>query len=223
MENQTISTPSQARILVVDDHPTTASTLARAISQSWPEVEVISAINGKAALERVRDGAVDVVITDMMMPDMNGLELIENLQSHPGGRPVYTILITAYDVPGLKETARRLKVNETIIKPIPPERICQIVGRVLEEMKQAKPPGRTIGAQQTFKILIADDVSDNVSLLSRYLQKEGYIFVAASNGVETLEKTRSEMPDLILLDINMPEKDGFEVLQEIRADPVIEH
>jgi CheY-like chemotaxis protein len=88
-----------ARVLIVDDHPNTALTLSRAISQLGPGIEVISATNGKTALERVKDGAVDLLITDMMMPEMNGLELIEKLKSHPGGYPTYTILITAYDAP----------------------------------------------------------------------------------------------------------------------------
>ena len=121
------------RVLVVDDHPNTATTLARAISQLGPGLEVISATNGKSALEQVNQAAVDLLITDMMMPDMNGLELIEKLQAHPAGRPAYTILITAYDVPGLKVCAHRLKVNETIIKPIRPEVICQTVQKVMED------------------------------------------------------------------------------------------
>jgi CheY-like chemotaxis protein len=224
MNEHTVSTHlHRTRILVVDDHPNTAMTLARAISQLGPGIEVISATSGKMALEKVKDSSVDLVITDMMMPDMNGLELIESLHVHPGGRPAYTILITAYDVPGLKESARRLKVNETIIKPFRPERICQVVSRALEEMGLATPADQSAAVRHPFKILIADDVPDNVSLLSRYLQNEGYALVAASNGVETLDKARGEMPDLILLDVNMPEKDGFEVLQEIRSDPAIEH
>ena len=64
---------------------------------------------------------------------------------------------------------------------------------------------------------------DNVSLLSRYLENEGCRYITASNGVEALERIRADMPDLILLDINMPEKDGFEVLREIRADKAIQH
>ncbi len=213
----------KVRILVVDDHPNTALTLSRAISQLGPSLEVISATNGRTALERVKDGAVDLLITDMMMPEMNGLELIENLKSHPGGRPTYTILITAYDVPGLRESARRLKVDETIIKPVRPERVCQIVSQALENMGNSNQPQQETKAQQPFKILVADDVADNVALLSRYLESEGYSFIAASDGLEALEKTRSEMPDLILLDVNMPKMDGFEVLQEVRMDPAIEH
>jgi DNA-binding response OmpR family regulator len=70
---------------------------------------------------------------------------------------------------------------------------------------------------------VADDIADNVSLLARYLQNEGYSFITAADGVETLNKTFSEMPDLILLDVNMPGKDGLEVLREIRSDPTLQH
>jgi signal transduction histidine kinase/DNA-binding response OmpR family regulator len=213
---------NSAKILVVDDHPNTANMLARGISQLGPRVEVVSATSGPEALEKVAGCAVDVLITDMIMPGMTGLELIEKMKNHPGGRPAFMYLITAYDVPGLKETARRLKVNEVIIKPIRPERICQIVSNALESMEHAPAPAATVEAQP-FKILIADDVPDNVTLLSRYMTSEGYGYITASDGVEALEKTRAEMPDLVLLDVNMPKKDGFTVLSEMRADPAIEH
>lgn len=214
--------PTQMRVLVVDDHPGTATTLARAISQLGPSVEVLSACSGKEALEQVGDDSIDILITDMMMPGMNGLELIEKMQSHPAGRPAHSILITAYDVPGLKETARRLKVDETIIKPFRPERICQIVSNTMETLKRytgTAPQTET----QPFKILIADDILDNITLLARYMTNEGLNYITASNGIEALEKARTEMPDLVLLDVNMPGKDGFAVLEELRADPAIEH
>jgi CheY-like chemotaxis protein len=213
----------QARILIVDDHPGTAKTLGRALSQLGPEIEVISAVGGKEAMEQVKDLPVDLLITDMMMPDMNGLELIERLRQHPGGRPSYNILITAYDVPGLREMAQRLKVNETLIKPIPPERICQVVSRILEDMRKSQGSGQAYQSCDSFKILVADDMPDNVSLLGRYLNDKGYGLLMASDGEEALEVIRAEMPDLVLLDINMPKKDGFAVLQEMRADPNISH
>lgn len=214
---------SVARILVVDDHPNTATTLARAISQLGDGVEVMSATSGKEAIEYANGGAFDVLITDMMMPGINGLELIERLQSHPGGRPAHNILITAYDVPGLKESARRLKVNEVIIKPVRPEHIYQIVSNILGGMGQTKTSTTPVETRQPFNILIADDVPDNITLLSRYMQSEGYSYITASNGVETLEKIRAEMPDLVLLDVNMPQKDGFAVLEEMRGDAEIQH
>ena len=222
MSETTIRTGYRARILVVDDHPATAITLARAISQLGTDLDVMSATSGMDALEKVEGGSVDVLITDLMMPKMNGLELIERLQAHPVGRPTYTILITAYDVPGLKETARRLRVNETMLKPVHPQQICRVIEKMLETTSFIQEPP-SVRKSHLFKILIADDSRDNLTLMSRYVQNEGYGFITASNGVETLEKVRSEMPDLVLLDVNMPNKDGFEVLAEIRKDPTVGH
>ena len=174
------------------------------------------------ALEKVESGSVDVLITDLMMPKMNGLELIERLQTHPAGRPTYTILITAYDVPGLKETARRLKVNETMVKPVRPEHICRVIGKMLEATGHISELD-SVRDSHLFKIMVADDSQDNLTLMSRYMQDEGYGFITASNGAEALEKIHSELPDLVLLDVNMPVKDGFTVLAEMREDPTIGH
>ncbi len=214
----------KARILVVDDNPGTAATLARAIARLSPNLDVISATDGETALQQVGDEPVDLVITDMMMPGLNGLELIETLRKQAEVKPVHTILITAYDVPGLKESARRMKVDETLIKPVPPERICQIVRSALAQAQPAQAAdGQAPEARQKFRLLVADDNPSNLTLLARYLQQEEYELLTTSNGIETLEKTRAELPDLILLDVNMPEMDGFQVLEELRSDPATAH
>ena len=224
MTTQEITPREQVRILVVDDHPNTANTLARALAQLGPTVDVTSAVSGREALEKVKGKGVDILITDMIMPEMTGLELIEKMQHNPGGRPSFTYLVTAYDVPGLKVTAQRLKVNEVIVKPVRPERICQIATRAMEEMNHiAQPVKANVEGKKKFKILVADDMPDNITLLTRYLQYEGYSYVSAADGLETLDKVRDELPDLVLLDINMPYKDGFSVLEEIRADPAVQH
>jgi DNA-binding response OmpR family regulator len=70
---------------------------------------------------------------------------------------------------------------------------------------------------------VADDRPDNVTLLARYLEYEGYDQVTAMDGIDALNKVRDELPDLVLLLVNMPNKDGFEVLEDIRADPAIAH
>jgi len=213
---------TQIKILVVDDHPNTAATLARALSQLGPNVDVRSATNGFDALEQVKDGAADILLTDMIMPEMTGLELIEKLYSHPAGRPTFSFLMTAYDVPGLKVTAQRLKVREVIIKPVHPERVRELITKAMEEMGQNVAVKET-STKKPFNILIADDHPENITLLARYMTNEGYSFIEAVDGVEALEKIRSQMPDLVLLDVNMPNKDGFAVLREIREDPATEH
>jgi CheY-like chemotaxis protein len=226
MQNSGMNFPgpvsSRVKILVVDDHPNTAALLVRAISKLGNGVKAFSATSGHQALEYLQDGPVDVLITDMDMPEMTGLELIEKLHQHPVGAPTFTFLITASHVSGLQIAARRLNVTEVLSKPIHPQSVCQILRRALEEMDQFKLY-KKLAAQKEFKILIADDQPDNVILLSRYLEGEGYAYVVAMDGIETLEQIHKANPDLVLLEAYMPGKDGFTVLEEIRADPAIQH
>jgi CheY-like chemotaxis protein len=168
----------------------------------------------------MRDGAADILITDLDMPGMTGLELIEEIRERSTGCAPISILLTASHVPGLKITARRLKVREVLSKPVHPQYICQIVRQILQELDWSRP-------NQEFdtvkKILIADDRPANVTLLSRYLEGEGYVCITANNGPETLQQIRRESPDLVLLDLKMPYEDGIAVLQEIRANLVTQH
>jgi two-component system alkaline phosphatase synthesis response regulator PhoP len=217
------SRTTPVRVLIVDDHLGTATTLARAIAQVGPGLEVIPATSGEEALERVKHVAADILITDMIMPGMTGLQLLEKLQNNPAGRPTFSYLITAYDVPGLRVTASQLHFTEVFTKPINPERICQVILQAVERMSKASPASNEAVPQKQFTILIADDQPDNLLLLTRYLEAEGYNYIKAKDGLETLEKLHSEIPDLVLLDVNMPNKDGFTVLEEIRADPAIRH
>lgn len=211
-----------AKILIVDDHPNTAAMLARVLSKFDTPIEVMTAQSAEEALEIIGEGFVDILITDFMMSGMNGLDLIEKLKGDR--KPFHTIMITAYDTPGLKISANRLQVNDYLVKPVQPEKIREIVGRVLTEIRpNAKPSATPQKEILPAKILIADDNPDNVRLLSVRLQNEGYQFCTAFDGQETLDKIRSEMPDLVLLDVNMPKKDGFEVLLEMRADDAINH
>jgi CheY-like chemotaxis protein len=134
--DMTLNNPSLSpvKILVVDDYPNSAALLARSISKLGPKVQVISATSASQALECVQDGITDIVITDMDMPGMTGLELIKKLQEYPEGSQIISFLISASDTPELKINARSLHVREILHKPVHPERICQIISRVLEEI-----------------------------------------------------------------------------------------
>jgi len=215
------SNPAAARIVIVDDHPHTASMLARALGTFQTPVEILTACGGEEALEVIGRRPPDVLITDFMMPGMNGLELIEKLKD--GREPALTILVTAYDSPGLAATARRLKVNEYLIKPVQPETIRELVGKALERLAAPKPSSAQIPPASHFTILVADDYPDNIRLLARHLESEGYTFLTAADGDEALQRVRADHPDLVLLDVNMPAKNGFEVLAEMRGDPELTH
>ncbi|HLF26625.1 MAG TPA: response regulator [Anaerolineae bacterium] len=132
-----------ARILIVDDHPNTASTLARILGQTETPVEILTAQTGREALALIGDNAIDILIADYRMPGMNGLELIAKLKTSQAR--LYTILITAYDTARLTTLAQTLKVDDYLIKPIQPEIIRAIVNRVLAE-RQPSLPTRGRGA-----------------------------------------------------------------------------
>ncbi len=135
MNEQNLTSPRPpVRVLVVDDHPNTATTLARAISLIGDAVKVTFATNGMEALESARDEKVDILITDVVMPGMDGLELVERFRVQPAGAPAFNFLVTAYDVPSLKDKALKLDVNEIILKPVSPERICDIVRKALRDL-----------------------------------------------------------------------------------------
>ena len=128
---------SHFKVLVVDDHPNTADMLARAISRIGSHVEVVSATSGYEALKHLENGAADIMITDMMMPEMTGMELIETLNDKPSISPAVTFLLTAYDSAGIRETARRLHVKKVVAKPVHPEWICQLVSQSMDELKRS--------------------------------------------------------------------------------------
>jgi DNA-binding response OmpR family regulator len=209
------------KLLIVDDHPNTAAMLARVLSKFDTPVDITTASGGEEALKMIGDQGVDILITDFMMPGVNGLELIEKLRGSQ--KSAHIILITAYDTPDLAVSAQRLNVQDYLVKPVQPEKIRGIVGKVIDGLRPSFTQRKVTGFQRDFKILVADDNPDNLRLLSSRLQNEGYHFIPAWDGEEALAKTRSEKPDLVLLDVNMPKKDGFLVLEEIRSDPAISH
>ena len=155
---------SHVRILIVDDHPNTANMLARAISRLGPNVEVISATSGLEAIKHVKDKAADILITDMMMPEMTGIELIEMLNDQPSMSPSVCYLLTAHDSTSVREIAKRLNVRDVIAKPAHPERVCQIISNTISELEQTqsatiepvsyKEPNTEIGTESKLEDIV---------------------------------------------------------------------
>ena len=131
---------SRVRILVVDDHPNTANMLARAISRLGSHLDVTSATSGSEALEYVGKGAADILITDMMMPEMNGLELIERSKNNPTGRPPISFIVTAYNTTELQERASAFAVKEILIKPVHPQLIWRHIINAVNELQGTNLP-----------------------------------------------------------------------------------
>ncbi len=149
MSEQTDPTkPLPRHVLVVDDHPEMAALIARTVSQAGLDIEVIPACSGQDALEKSRDLQIDLLITDLVMPDMSGLELIQELRGRLADHPPCTILITAYDVFGLAESVHRAKVDHLVFKPFPPDLLIHMVRRSLHNLdpRRLASEGQPTGA-----------------------------------------------------------------------------
>ena len=134
MENRQ-SLDSRFKVLVVDDHPNTAHMLARAISRLGSHVDAIAATSGREALRHAEEKAADILITDMMMPEMTGLKLIETLSEKALSATV-SFLLTAHDSAELREIALQTNVKQVISKPASPELVCEIVQQAMDEMNK---------------------------------------------------------------------------------------
>jgi len=214
---------NSAHVLIVDDHPNTASMLARALGRFDDNLEINVAHSGEEAFELMEDSIADVLITDFLLPGISGLELIRKIRRDLNTGPEFVILITAYGSTKLTEAVRFLKINEYLLKPVSPDTIVNIVGKAIEGMHTSAPILSEETNSRQFNILVADDNEDNLRLLTKRLGQDGYQFITANDGDSVLEELRSEAVDLLLLDVNMPNKDGFEVLAEMRADPHLQY
>ncbi len=212
-----------ARILIVDDHPNTASMLARALERSADDLDVKIAHSGEEAFELIEENIIDVLITDFILPGISGLELIRKIRREITSGPEYIILMTAYGSTKLTEAVRYLHINDYLVKPVSPEKIESIIGTAIEGMQTTSPAMAEATTDNPFTILVADDNVDNLRLLTKRLARDGYQFVTAADGEEVMQLLRSEAIDLLLLDVNMPKKDGFQVLEEVRSDPELQY
>ena len=150
MENgQDLSiTDSRVKVLIVDDHPNTATMLARAISRLGADVDAVAATSGDEAIKHAEERVADILITDMMMPEMTGLKLIQTL-SEKSLSPAVSFLLTAHDSEELRELASQTNVKQVISKPASPELVCEIVQQTMDELEQSKVENTEADSQES--------------------------------------------------------------------------
>lgn len=119
------------RVLLVDDSPTTRSFAAAALEADG--VEVVEARSGFEALKLLPSGEFHAVVTDINMPDINGLEVIKYTRNHARYRETPVIIISTEGRETDRERAMKLGANEYLVKPFTPEELVAMVRKYLEE------------------------------------------------------------------------------------------
>ncbi len=216
------------RVLVVDDNRTNRRILDGMLKR-W-EMNVTQAEGGEEALALL--GAAQnagepyrLVLTDMHMPGMDGFALVERIRRMPELSAATIMMLTSAGHRGDAARCQELGVSAYLLKPIRQSELREAVARVLgaKEQKGAIPLITRYSLQDarepsaTLRIVLAEDNLVNQRLVTRLLEKRGHFVVVASNGLEAVAAFERERPDLIFMDVQMPEMDGFEATAAIRV------
>ncbi|MDN5513728.1 MAG: response regulator [Pseudomonas sp.] len=216
------------RVLLVEDDPLQRDSVARLISDE--DIEITAVALAGEALERLRDTVFDCMIIDLKLPDMLGNELLrrmaeEDICSFP---PV--IVYTGRNLTR-DEEAELLKYSRSIIikGARSPERLLDEVTLFLhkveaelssEHQRMLKTARSRDKLFEGRRLLLVDDDVRNIFALSSALEQKGATVEVARNGHEALAKLREhEDIDLVLMDVMMPEMDGYEATRQIRLEP----
>lgn len=199
-----------ATLLIIDDNDMNRDLLARRLKQAY--YEVIDVDNGKEALELAKEKNIDLILLDILMPNMDGYEVLENLKGDPETRLIPVIMLTAVHEMDSVVRCFELGADDYLTKPYNIPFVRSRIASCLRGKAAAGAEGKPSSA----RILVVDDNSVNRDMLQRRLEREGYLVDTAENGRHALEVVDTEKYDLILLDILMPEMDGYDVLRNLK-------
>jgi len=219
------------RVLIVDDNATNRRILMEWL-QNW-RMQPVAVGDGFEALEVLLHAHTEfrpfsLVLLDCRMPGMDGLTLAAKIRERRELDFTQIILLTSGDRPGDMARSRELRIHSHLLKPVQPSELLDAIQRALSQTSRDRPAVDSLGPgdvseQAAFAqpevplaILVAEDNVFNVLLLEQLLGRRGHCVRTAMNGREALALAETGTFDLLLLDIHMPELDGFQVVQAIR-------
>jgi PAS domain S-box-containing protein len=215
------------KVLVADDNRTNRRILEGMLKR-W-EMQPTSVDEGEKALVALSSALeagspFGLILTDMHMPKMDGFELIEQIRKRPELSTAVIMMLTSAGHRGDAIRCQELSVAAYLLKPIRQSELREAIARVLgaREQKGAIPLitryslGDAIEPASVLRVLVAEDNAVNQRLATRLLEKRGHRVTVASNGHEAVEALAKQTFDLVLMDVQMPEMDGFEATAAIR-------
>ena len=218
---------SGVKVLVVDDNRTNRRILEGMLSR-WG-MEAYCAEDGEEALAELSaalkaGNPYRLILTDRHMPKMDGFAFIESVRQRVVLSAAMIVMLTSAGHRGDAARCQELGVAGYLLKPIRQAELREAIARVLAE-KERETESRLVTrysvqgagvADASLCVLLAEDNAVNQKLATRLLEKRGHRVKVASNGKEALEALRNEKFDLVLMDVQMPEMDGFEATAAIR-------
>ena len=221
------------RILIVDDNPANATLISYLLTKKGYEVR--TAADALEAVVAVGDFRPRLIMMDVQLPGMDGLELTRRLKADPHTRHIVIVALTAYAMKGDKERAHEAGCDGYLSKPIDTRTLPGTVAEYLKKGTRTRTPNlgdrsmisktSTISTTSTLPpardpskrsvVLLVDDQLANRALVSAYL-RASYDLVEAEDGAGAIRILKHQPVDLVLLDVMMPDMSGFEVCRLIK-------
>jgi len=213
-------------VLVVDDNATNRRVLEGMLNRWGMRPTAVE--GGRPALQALElarniGHVFPLILLDGQMPEMDGFAVAEHIRKNPALAGATIMMLTSAGHLGDAARCRELGISAYLVKPIRQAELLEAVCRVLRKAP-AESPGQLV-TRHTLReehrrrsVLLAEDNAVNQTLAVRLLEKRGYRVTVAENGRKTLEAMARERFDAILMDLQMPEMDGFEAVAAIRAN-----
>jgi CheY-like chemotaxis protein len=199
------------KVMVVDDNLIERSEVCNIVRSK--NFKVLEADNGLHCLEMLKTELPDLILLDLMMPEMDGFELLDLIRLDPRTKHIPVIVITSKDLSSQEKEALQGKISSLLVKgTFDSDRVLHELTRLLRGMEETMyyPVGKKP------RILLVDDNEIVILQIKTVLEPAGYDIDIAHGGEEALEYTKTTVPDGIILDLMMPAVDGFMVLESIR-------
>jgi len=191
-------------VLIVDDNSQAAEILGRHLEHGGFRFEV--AHNGAEALRMTTELMPMAVILDILLPEIDGWEVLTRLKENPTTQNIPVVVVSVVDNPAL---GRALGAIDYFVKPVDGKALLSRLDQFTFTAK-AKRGG--------VRVLVVDDDPSNIERIVSLLEPAGFTVLRAAGGQEGIDIARAERPTLVLLDLMMPEVNGFDVVEALRSD-----
>ena len=220
--------PHRKRLMVIEDNDRERASIVELLGHS--DIELIAVATGNEALAAMREQSVDCCVVDLRLPDMTGFELLEQLQAEPALRDIPVVVFTGKELTPDEERRLRVVAKSVVLKDVQsPERLVDETSLFLHRVIAEMPEGQrrmieklhnSTEALRGRKVLVVDDDARNIFALTTVLENHEMEVISATNGRQAIDLIQSTADlSVVLMDIMMPEMDGYETMREIRKDP----
>jgi len=219
--------PHTKRLLVIEDNGAERASIVALLGHD--DIEIVAVGSGREALQALHERRYDCCVVDLRLPDMSGFELLEKLRAEPGLQDIPIVVFTGKDLSAQEEAQLHTVAKSIVLKDVQsPERLLDETALFLHRVVSDLPEGKRRMIEQLHgsaevlrgrRVLVVDDDARNIFALTTILENQEMDVVSATNGRQAIAIIEST-PDLsvVLMDIMMPEMDGYETMREIRRD-----